>query len=545
MTHEAGFDGLRNTSVEETLAYYRSLGATFDNPPQITLKLMSQTLPGEDPVGARDVVISTAVQCYAPGVAKLSVREGEKMHNIADSTLEAGHHTTRMHMNYTWQLVGVSRSFTREVAHANPYYNTEQQSQRYVEAKEGNYLVPSDLDPAQREVFLATASMANAFYFELLPALAPVIEQRMREMYPKSGWNSLSTADRLNKKRDKIAQEVARYVLPIAQKTNYFHTLNELQLLRLFRASQMDQVSDEARFVIGQMVETVLGVDGTFMSELRAPLTSDDTIIARDEYFQGNTSEFDALLDGSSSVLLDYPTHVTTTVPFSVRNVLGASRESLSDEDAWRLVLDPAQNPYLSDTYDVGIMDPVTQSLRQAQFVWATKLSHAADSQRQRHRRTPGAPPPLRSLYTGQPDYIKPLIVRENAQLNESYDQMMERIYSGVSHLLDMGTPADSALSLLPNAHAVRVVESGDLLDWHHRLKQRLCYLAQEEIFFISVDQASDIVKRIPAADHSFLAPCGIRQHAGVKPRCPEGDRFCGVPVFHMQIDEYRAKRLI
>ena len=36
-----------------------------------------------------------------------------------------------------------------------------------------------------------------------------------------------------------------------------------------------------------------------------------------------------------------------------------------------------------------------------------------------------------------------------------------------------------------------------------------------------------------------ILAPCYIRKRAGVKPICPEGERFCGVKVWELEIQDY------
>jgi thymidylate synthase ThyX len=117
--------------------------------------------------------------------------------------------------------------------------------------------------------------------------------------------------------------------------------------------------------------------------------------------------------------------------------------------------------------------------------------------------------------------------------------------YDNVERAIQAGIPKEYALLLLPNAQNVRVVESGDLFDWVHRWKQRLCYLAQEEIFFISVEQVKQLSNAFPEADRLFLAPCGIRQTARIKPRCPEGERWCGKPVFNWDIDHYTQNRLI
>ena len=136
------------------------------------------------------------------------------------------------------------------------------------------------------------------------------------------------------------------------------------------------------------------------------------------------------------------------------------------------------------------------------------------------------------------------MVIEGNAQLNERYDLIMRENYEAVERAREMGIPDEWALRLLPNAHALRVVESGDLFDWLHRLKQRLCYLAQEEIFFISVDQAEQLTGIFPESTGMFQAPCGVAQVAGTG-KCPEGDRWCGQPVWKWKIDQYKKGRLV
>ena len=34
-------------------------------------------------------------------------------------------------------------------------------------------------------------------------------------------------------------------------------------------------------------------------------------------------------------------------------------------------------------------------------------------------------------------------------------------------------------------------------------------------------------------------APCTLRHAAGTRPYCPEGERYCGVPVWKLQVSEY------
>jgi len=109
----------------------------------------------------------------------------------------------------------------------------------------------------------------------------------------------------------------------------------------------------------------------------------------------------------------------------------------------------------------------------------------------------------------------------------------MKVIYQNYEKALALGISPENAQYLLPNAHAVYVYESGNLFNWAHRIRQRLCLLAQEEIFFITVEQAKAIGNAIPEAQQILLAPCGLRKIAKISPFCPEGDRYCGQPVYN------------
>ena len=73
----------------------------------------------------------------------------------------------------------------------------------------------------------------------------------------------------------------------------------------------------------------------------------------------------------------------------------------------------------------------------------------------------------------------------------------------------------------------------------HHKLKSRLCYNAQEEIWRASLDEARQIRDANPIIGRYLLPPCGLRLMTGTRPLCPEGDRYCGVPVWKLSIDQY------
>lgn len=532
----------RKQEVVDVLGSYLDLESKFENPPIVSLELVSTPLNGEE-IGARDIATTTAVQCYAPGTAKLKSRGDEKSQSIAESTLKGGHHTTRMHTYYTFHLT-VTRDLTERTLHFTPFYNSEQQSQRYVEAKAGNYEIPAGLTPEQREKYVELAEYMNNAYFDLLVMLGPEVEKRMKQMYPEDGWNVAGTKARLDSKTQKICQEIARYVLPIAQKTTMYHSLSELQILRLFRASQFQNFTDEGRFVIAKMIEEIAKIDPTILQELDKPIVSNHGADHNIFSIVDQKTEFDNLLDQRQSLLLSGTKDPRKVLAIAVRNVLGKGDAEVLDENALSFLMDPKNNPLLADVYETGMFDPLTSALRQVSFTFATKLSHTAESQRQRQRRTPGATPPVDQQYDGTADYITPLVIRENPNLQKKYDGIMRNIYFGINSCLKAGIPKEIALKLLPNAHAIRTVETGDLFDWLHRFKQRLCYLAQEEICFISIEQALDVLKILPEAEKMLQAPCGVASVAETG-RCPEGDRWCGKPVWKWRLNQYKEGRLV
>lgn len=536
--------GQNGESVQDIVSNYLLLGNKYKNPAKVELVLASLP-PDGTKTSLRDIAVTTAVQCNAPGAAKLKERSDEKSFGIEGSTLEAGHHTTRMHANFTWQIVGATRSVVHDVFHYPPFYNSEQQSQRYVEAKEGSYIVPADLTPEQENFYLEVAAFSNKAYFGLLEVLKPRVEERIRDMYPTDGWRVEKTRARLETKVKKISQEVARYVLPIGQLTTLYHTLNEISLLRLFRASQQTNFPDEARFIIGSMLDTVGKADPTIWAELEKPLLTAREGVIKEEYISAQKRAFDVKI-GENLSLIQNPWGVNDGLLIdAVRNALALPASAYSDSEVLNILMSPGQNKLLADVYETGMLDPLTSALRQLSITFATKLSHTADSQRQRQRFTPGDTPPIDQIFDGQVDCITPKVIKETPQINEVYGEIMNKIFDDVNKAIQMGIPREQALLLLPNATAVRLTESGQLFDWLHRWKQRLCYLAQEEIFFISVEQVSQLSEILPESAQMLLAPCGVRMAAGIRPRCPEGDRWCGQPVFNWTLQKYKANRLI
>src|SRR6266566_3617907 len=94
-----------------------------------------------------------------------------------------------------------------------------------------------------------------------------------------------------------------------------------------------------------------------------------------------------------------------------------------------------------------------------------------------------------------------------------------------------IGVPREFALYLLPNAKAIRLVESGSLLHLLHKWTMRTCFNAQEEIYQASMEEVAQVRAAVPDLARYIGPPCYLR--AGVAtPICTEGSHFCGVKVW-------------
>lgn len=508
---------------------------------------------------AYDNFVATARTCYsAKGIVtpddvsgapdaepSLLEQKRERKYALAQSLFKAGHHTTLQHAHAQFAMDGISRHFIWSFLHSHPFYNSEQVSQRYVSVKAENFHVPQGLSPRGAEIYRGCVERQMADYRELTEMLKPVVSDQYFDRF--KGRYGTKRADTDIKKR---AQEVGRYALPLATHAYLYHTVSVVTLLRYYRLCGQYDVPQEQRAVVTSMVQQLLAAEPEFETVLQEPLPIEET--PEFQFFQQHgtqevdrasarrfVTEFDEQLDGHYSVLADYGHSNERNVADAVREVLGLSRGDLPDEDALRLVLDPERNQLMGDNLNLGTISKLSRAMYHAHYVFKKVLSHAGDSQDQRHRMTPGARPVLMRHFTGEPDFIIPEPVKINDAVMRRYEDSMSDSWRDVNALLDAGEPAEFASYLLPNAVKVRFSESGDLLNLHHKMAMRLCYNAQEEIWRASLDEALAITKVNPQIGRWLLPPCGIRKCAGEKPICPEGDRYCGVPVWRLQREDY------
>jgi thymidylate synthase ThyX len=496
-----------------------------------------------------DSAIAAARTCYAPRLIGPEEVTDKQRVMIGAATYFGGHHTVYQHAHFEFGLENISRQFVWSFLHAHPFYNSEQQSQRYVRLDRAQAYVPPAVNSedsngsakakfgaAEREIYERAIVRAWSYYRELTQLLEPAAHEILADIWHLSAMSHPKRVQKVARQSEKRAIEVARYVLPIAAFTTMVHTVSGIVLHRLWRMSAASDTPTEARIVIGEMVARVREVDPQFFdrfdnSPMEEPVEWTPTSLDGQTGGEAFAREFDAKLGALTSQLVDYSPRTLAVIADAYRAVMGVTAAECPDAEALDRLLNPARNSYRRETLNIGVHAPIMRALQHANFTFAKKISHTADSQDQRHRMVPGSRPLLTLADTRLPDYITPMLIRDNPRALEIYERAMHDAWSVKNELLDRGVPVEFALYVLPNAKAIRLVESGSLLHLLHKWTMRTCFNAQEEIYQSSIEEVEQVRKVFPDLARYIGPPCYLR--AGIStPICTEGSHFCGVKVW-------------
>jgi thymidylate synthase ThyX len=485
-----------------------------------------------------DSAIAAARTCYAPRLIGPEEITDKQRLNIGAATFYSGHHTVYQHAHFEFGLENVSRQFVWSFLHAHPFYNSEQQSQRYVRLDRAQaYVPPTSLffDESCKELYEAAIARAWNYYRELSSLLIADARTILNDIWHIGPMSHPKRLQKIERSAEKRAIEIARYVLPVAAFTTMVHTVSGIVLHRLWRMSAASDTPSEARAVVGAMVARVKEIDVQFFDRFgTAPLEelpewkNAQTNVNAGEAF---AREFDAKLNGKTSILVDYSPNAVRVMAEAYRAVAGLTASQCPDAEAIDRLLNPARNVYRLETLNVGVHAPIMRVLQHANYTFAKKISHTADSQDQRHRMVPGSRPLLTLADTREPDYITPQLLANNPRAREIYDCAMRDAWTAKNELLDRGVSPEIALYLVPNAKSIRLYESGSLLHLIHKWTMRTCFNAQEEIYQASMDEIAQLREVQPELACYVGPPCHIR--AGITtPICTEGSHFCGIKVW-------------
>jgi len=485
-----------------------------------------------------DSAIAAARTCYSSHLIGPEEVNDKQRLNIGAATFFSGHHTVYQHAHFEFGLENISRQFVWSFLHAHPFYNSEQQSQRYVRMDRTQAYVPQlslFFDAESRSIYERAIARAWSYYRELSSLLLPQSREILLDIWHVGPMSHPKRLQKIERAAEKRAIEIARYVLPVAAFTTMVHTVSGIVLHRLWRMCAASDTPSEARAIIGEMVALVKNIDPQFFdrfgTEPLDELPEWKANVTQPEHGDQFAKEFDAQLNGRTAALLDCSANAPAVVASAYRAVLGLAAADCSDAEAIDRLLNPARNLYRLETLNVGVHAPMMRVLQHANYTFAKKISHTADSQDQRHRMIPGSRPLLTLADTREPDYITPALFRDNPRGKEVYDRAMQDAWHTKNQLLDRGVPQEIALYLLPNAKSIRLVESGSLLHLLHKWTMRTCFNAQEEIYQSSLDEIAQLRQVHPQLTKYIGPPCYLR--AGVTtPICTEGSHFCGIKVW-------------
>src|SRR5271165_5303904 len=207
-----------------------------------------------------DSAIAAARTCYAPRLISADEITEKQRTTIGAATFFSGHHTVYQHAHFEFGLENVSRQFVWSFLHAHPFYNSEQQSQRYVRLdKPQAYVPPQSLffDESHRAIYEQAIVRAWNYYRELSALLVTDARAILSDIWHVSPMSNPKRLQKIERSAEKRAIEIARYVLPLGAFTTMVHTVSGIVLHRLWRMSTASDTPSESRAVIGAMVSLV------------------------------------------------------------------------------------------------------------------------------------------------------------------------------------------------------------------------------------------------------------------------------------------------
>ncbi len=252
---------------------------------------------------------------------------------------------------------------------------------------------------------------------------------------------------------------------------------------------------------------------------------------------RAHRAEFDAGLQGRISTLVDWSARGEAAIAQAVRNVLGLPRAALDDAAALERVLSPRQNPYLSEAL-------AARHARQAHADAGPRELHLPE-EAQPHRGQPGpAPPDDAREPSGAPGHVRPRRAGRRSS-RRSWPRCPRRSTSSPAPAPRPGWPSSGwwtpasrprlALYLLPNAFPIRFLESGRAPALPPQVgAPPLLHGAGGDLARLARGGAAGRGRSTRASPRTSSPPCTLRKEAGVTPFCPEGPRYCGVPVWNM-----------
>ena len=205
------------------------------------------------------VIAGAAKLCYSPkGIeGTMEQSDDEKNRKFVEMLVGMGHESPLEHISFTFGIEGVSRSLTHQLVRHRIGASYSQKSQRYVEEKDFEYIIPPEIEkrPGAKEKYIAAMEMSGKHYEEITEELY----EDYVKLYIKKGVSEKEARKTAKKK----AIEDARFVLPNACETKIIVTMNARALLHFFNHRCCNRAQWEIQELAIEMLGKVKGIAPT------------------------------------------------------------------------------------------------------------------------------------------------------------------------------------------------------------------------------------------------------------------------------------------
>jgi len=177
-----------------------------------------------------DSAIAAARTCYAPRLIGPEEITDKQRTNIGAATFYSGHHTVYQHAHFEFGLENISRQFVWSFLHAHPFYNSEQQSQRYVRLDRAQAYVPPEslfFDTPSRTIYEHAVARAWQYYREISSVLLTDARDILNDIWHISPLSHPRRIQKIERSAEKRAIEIARYVS--APRRFHYHGAHRLR----------------------------------------------------------------------------------------------------------------------------------------------------------------------------------------------------------------------------------------------------------------------------------------------------------------------------
>lgn len=403
--------------------------------------------------------------------------------NFLIDRLKTGHLTIFQHGNITFKLSNISRYIVSEFFHHHRFYNTSQLSQRYVKVNESQFYIPCWLNEEQKLLYKNIANKMYHLYEEMTIKIQNDMASHIKDSQKK-----------------RKAQEAARYILPIGTYTEMYHTIDMATLLKYTQEAKVTN-SHELKDIIEKMNIEVCKI-----------------------YPEWN----------NIILSLDAPTNETLLTlkagNFSLEKTKVSSKVIQSEDRPCDLCVNIKKiNQVVSSPLSMYDIDDTISSFNAYNIKTIKTMSHAAHSQNQRHRTSKIHIQKMDMMLTRATlKYINPIDLMQGVSqdVQNYFDECMQSIYEDLANFC-RHADIHAATYLLPNAIAVDVSENTGFGDYIFKMKNRLCFCAQDEIREISNIESKKINQFVTFSNKILLPPCASRSIAELNIICPENNEDC------------------